>query len=227
METGIVNIGQLTLESGIVLDQVHLAYEWTKKENAPTVLVCHALTGSEKQRGAWRGLIGRGKSVNTEKYAVITFTLYSINIPEMTIRDQVQAERKALLALGIHHLRTIIGASQGGLRVFEWGMRYPNEMDLLIPIAASPAVNDTNVKTAQNIKAKTVLLGFTYDAIYSPDAIREFAHLLPNASFCLVNTRYGHDGFLTEFDTWGLLIRQFMEVAGCRQLEPQYLASAR
>lgn len=356
VETGIINIGQLTLASGVVLDQVHLAYEWARKENAPTVLVCHALTGNERtigteeQRGWWSGLIGSGKSVDTEKYSVITFNVlggcngstgptalnpntkaaYKTSFPEITIRDMVRAERKALTALEINHVHTIIGGSLGGMRVLEWGVMYPDDMDLLIPIAVTPSLsaygiafnyiglhaieNDegyakgnyekaSNVKgfetariagmvtyrsdqlfngrfarntsdegryevesyldhmgkkilghfdpnsyctllralnthdigrgrggiteAAKKIKAKTVLLGFTHDLVYPPETIRAFASLVPNASFCLINTKFGHDGFLTEFDKWGLLIRQFMEVAVCRKLKPQYLASVR
>lgn len=356
VETGIVEIGSLTLESGLVLDQVHLAYEWARKENAPTVLVCHALTGNEKtignvqNPGWWNGLIGSGKSVDTDKYAVITFnvfggcngstgpaslnaatcTPYKTSFPEITIRDMVQAERKALTALGIDHLHTVIGGSLGGMRVLEWGILYPDDMDLLIPIAVTPSLsaygiafnyiglhaieNDegyangeydkaSNVKgfetariagmvtyrsdqlfngrfarntsdegryevesyldhmgkkisgyfdpnsyctllralnthdigrgrggiaeAAKKIKAKTVLLGYTHDLVYPPETIRSFADVIPNASFCLINTKFGHDGFLTEFDKWGLLVRQFMEVAVCRQLEPRYLASVR
>lgn len=356
VETGMIHIGDLTLESGLVLDQVHLAYEWAKQENAPTVLVCHALTGNERtigsatQPGWWSGLIGPGKSIDTDQYAVITFNIlggcngstgptavnpktgkpYRTDFPEITIRDMVRAERKALKALGINHLHTVIGGSLGGMRALEWGVMYPDAMDLLIPLAVTPSLSaygiafnyiglhaietdegyakghyektsnvkgfetariagmltyrsdqlfngrfarntsveghyevesylqhmgkkisshfDPNsyctllralnthdigrgrggvVEAAKRIKAKTVLLGFTHDLIYPPETIRLFADIVPDASFCLINTKYGHDGFLTEFDKWGFVIRQFMEVAVCRQLEPQYLASVR
>lgn len=356
VETGVVEIGNLTLESGLVLDQVHLAYEWSRKENAATVLVCHALTGNqqtignEEHPGWWSGLVGAGKGVDTEKHSVITFNVlggcngstgptvlnsqakkaYRTDFPDITVRDMVNAERKALTALGIERLHTIIGGSLGGMRVLEWGVMYPNDMDLLIPMAVTPTLsaygiafnyiglhaieNDegyangnyeqaSHVKgfetariagmvtyrsdelfngrfarntsseggyeiesyldhmgkkisehfdpnsyctllralnthdlgrgrggiseAAKKITAKTVLLGFTHDLIYPPETIRSFAELLPNASFCLINTKFGHDGFLTEFDKWGFLIRQFMEVAVCRQSEPRYLASVR
>lgn len=356
VETGIIQIGNLTLESGLVLDQVHLAYEWSRKENAPTVLVCHALTGNERAIGSaekpgwWSGLIGKGKSIDTENYSVITFNVlggchgstgpttlnsntgksYKTDFPDITIRDMVNAERKALTALGIERLYTVIGGSLGGMRVLEWGVMYPDAMDLLIPIAVTPSLSAygiafnyiglhaietdegyangqyehaSNIKgfetariagmvtyrsdqlfngrfarntseegryeiesyldhmgkkisnhfdpnsyctllralnthdigrgrggiteAAKKIKAKTVLLGFTHDLIYPPETIRSFAGLIPNASFCLINTKYGHDGFLTEFDKWGRLVRQFMEVTVCRQLKPQYLASVR
>ncbi len=279
MEIGTVEIGSLTLESGIVLDQVHLAYEWARKDHAPTILVCHALTGNQHtignvtQSGWWSGLIGAGKSVDTDQYAVITFnvlggcngstgptsknphtnTAYKSSFPEITIRDMVNAERKALLALGIERLHTVIGGSLGGMRVLEWGIMYPDDMDLLIPLAVTPSLGEYEVasylnhvsrkisshfesnsycvllralnthdigrgrggvtEAAKKIKAKTVLLGFTLDLLYPPEKIHAFADLLPDASFCLVNTKFGHDGFLTEFEKWGFLIQQFLFLA--------------
>lgn len=356
VETGTVEIGSLTLESGIVLDQVHLAYEWAKNENVPTVLVCHALTGnhrtigSGKQPGWWSGLVGAGKSVDTNKFSVISFNVlggcdgstgpksirpkttqpYRNDFPEITIRDMVHAERKALSVLGIERLHTIIGGSLGGMRVLEWGIMYADDMDVLIPIAVTPSLSAYGIafnciglhaiesdvefangnysdssavkgfetarmagmvtyrsdhlfnnrfardesnnggyevesylhyagkkltakfdpnsyctllralnthdigrgrggikESVKQIKAKTILLGFTHDLIYPPETIRKFSYLLPNSSFCLINTAYGHDGFLTEYEKWGPFIRQFMEVETCRQSKSQYLASVR
>lgn len=356
VETGTVNIGSLTLESGIVLDQVHLAYEWARKDDAPTVLVCHALTGNhhtignEEQPGWWSGLVGEGKSVDTDTFSVISFNvlggchgstgpvaqkphsqeLYRTDFPDITIRDMVNAERKALSVLGIERLHTVVGGSLGGMRVLEWGVMYPDDMDLLIPIAVTPSLSaygiafnciglhaiesdeeyaggayedaenikgfetarmagmvtyrsdhlfngrfarkiskhgdyevesylhhvskkitgrfDPNsycillralnthdigrgrggiAESAKLIRAKTVMIGFTHDLIYPPETIRSFSYQLPNSSFCLINSEFGHDGFLTEYHKWGSIIRQSMEVATCRQSKPQFLASAR
>ena len=54
------------------------------------------------------------------------------SFPEISIRDMVHAERKALSVLGIDKLHTVIGGSLGGMRVLEWGILYPDDMDLLI-----------------------------------------------------------------------------------------------
>ena len=290
VETEIVKIGSLTLESGIVLDQVQLAYEWVKKDNAPVVLVSHALADNHKvigdkvNPGWWDGLIGEGKSIDSNVFSIISFNVLggcggstgplSINsqtnqpyqdaFPEITIRDMVHAERKALSVLGIDRLHTIIGGALGGMRVLEWGILYPNDMDLLIPIAVTPSTPEVKAKlhlvgqkitkgfefnnyatllramsthdigrgrggiieSTKRIKAKTVMLAFTRDLISPPDVIRSFSHLLSNSSFCLINTRFGHEGFLTEYAKWGLLIKQSMEVATCRQSKSLYSVSA-
>ena len=290
VETEIVKIGSLTLESGIVLDQVQLAYEWAKKDNAPVVLVSHALMdnhkviGDKENPGWWDGLIGEGKSIDSNVFSIISFNVLggcggstgplSINsqtnkpyqdaFPEITIRDMVHAERKALSVLGIDRLHTIIGGALGGMRVLEWGILYPNDMDLLIPIAATPSSSRTESNQhlvrkkiskdfdlssystllramnthdigrgrggtkdcAKKIGAKTVMLAFTRDAISPPGVIRSFSHLLSNSSFCLINTKFGHGGYLREYEKWGLLIKQSMEAATCRQSKSLYSVSA-
>ncbi|WP_318614786.1 alpha/beta fold hydrolase [Sporosarcina sp. YIM B06819] len=304
MGTGIVNIGSLRLESGILLENVQLAYERIGRPEAQTVLVCHALTGNQetvgtdKNPGWWSGLVGRGKSVDINQFSVISFNVLggcdgstgplSINpstgesygslFPEVTIRDMVHAERKALTVLGIDRLRAVIGASLGGMRVLEWGILYADDMDVLVPIAVTPTLSAYGVglhaigsdtgfsnddytggpptlvkhfdpisyyallcamnthdigrgrggieKAARQITAKVLAFAFTDDFIYPIEEIRAFAHLVDNSNYILVNTAYGHDGFLTEFDKWGLIIKQFLEVAVCRQSKSLYSVSA-
>ena len=287
METGIVEIGHLVLESGIILVNVQLAYERTGRLDAPHVLVCHALTGSHATVGTdecpgwWSGLVGQGKSIDTNEFSVISFNalggsdgstgplsvnpttgeLYRNLFPEVTIRDMVHAERKALTVLGVNRLRAIIGGSLGGMRVLEWGILYPEDMDILFPMATTPqstnigsmlypfengrsdmesfyplirAMNTHDIGrgrggveiASRRISAKMVAFAFTDDPIYPTGEIRTFVHLIPNSIYCLVNTKNGYESFLVEFEKWGLVIKQSMEVAVCRQSKSLYLASA-
>ncbi|WP_342539265.1 hypothetical protein MKY15_06105 [Sporosarcina sp. FSL K6-1540] len=287
METGIVEIGHLVLESGVVLVNVQLAYERTGRLDAPHVLVCHALTGShvtvgtDDYPGWWSGLVGKGKSIDTNELSVISFNalggsdgstgpltvnpdtgeLYRNLFPEVTIRDMVHAERRALTVLGVNRLRAVIGGSLGGMRVLEWGIMYPEGMDILFPMAVTPqstkignmespfgnsrndmesfyplirAMNTHDIGRGRGgvelasrlISAKVVAFAFTHDPMYPTDEIRTFAYMIPNSIYCLVNTKHGYESFLTEFEKWGLIIKQSMEVALWRQSKSLYLASA-
>jgi homoserine acetyltransferase len=280
VETGIVEIGDLTLESGVVLGNVQLAYERKGSLDRPIVLVCHALTGNhvtvgtDENPGWWSGFVGPGKMIDTNETCVISFNALggndgstgplSINpvtgepfrnlFPEVTIRDMVHAERKALTTLGINQFRAVMGGALGGMRVLEWGILYPEDMDILFPMAAQSQLDKTRysdnemasfypliraMKThdigrgrgdvelaSRRITAKVVALAFTGDPMYSTEEIRAFVHLIPNSIYCLVNTRQGHDSFLSEFEKWGLVIKQSMEVAKCRQSKLLYSASA-
>ncbi len=166
-----VSIGSLTLESGEVLANVELAYERCGKQNAPVILICHALTGdqfavgSAEKPGWWAGLVGPGKAVDTDTFQVITFNVlggccgstgplsinphtgdpYRAAFPAITIRDMVNAEYAALLELGITRLAAVIGGSLGGMKALEWGRSYPEFTAAIFPLAVTPAYSDFGV----------------------------------------------------------------------------------
>ncbi len=335
-----VIIGNLQLESGDWLKEVELSYESCGPTDAPVVLVCHALTGNqytvgtEETPGWWSGLIGVGKHIDTNVFRTITFNVlggcsgstgpltikpltkepYRYSFPQITIRDMVHAEKKGLLALGIDRVHAVIGGSLGGMRVLEWGLLYPKDMSLLIPLAVTPYLSDTGIafnyigihaietdasfqngnyektsdikgfetarmagmvtyrseklhkerfarKTrddglfeiesylkyqgtklanrfdansyltllramnthdigrgrgsievaASQIKAKVIAIAFTHDVIYPLEDIRSFTDFIPNHQFYMVNTHFGHDGFLTEFEKWGSILSIHLE----------------
>lgn len=41
-------------------------------------------------------------------------------------------------ALGIHHLRLVLGVSMGGMNAWQWAERYPDMMEAVMPIACMP-----------------------------------------------------------------------------------------
>lgn len=162
---GTVFIGNLVLESGHVLEGVELAYERNGDPSAPSILICHALTGdqyavgSAEHPGWWSGLAGPGGAIDTEKYQVFSFNVlggcngstgplslnpvtgnpYRSEFPLLTIKDMVNAEYHALKALGINKLKAVIGGSLGGMKALEWGAMYPDFTESIVPLAVTPA----------------------------------------------------------------------------------------
>jgi homoserine O-acetyltransferase len=60
--------------------------------------------------------------------------------PRYGYDDMVEAQFRLLTeGLGIHHLRLLIGASMGGMHAWLWGVRHPDFMDGLVPMASLPA----------------------------------------------------------------------------------------
>lgn len=162
---GTVAIGNLELESGMVLEGVQLAYEQKGNREDPVILICHALTGdqwaigTDEEPGWWCGLAGPGKALDTEKFQVITFNVlggcngstgplsinpstgapYKADFPLLTIKDMVHAEYLALNMLGLKKLKAVIGGSLGGMKALEWGALYPEFTEAIIPLAVTPA----------------------------------------------------------------------------------------
>ena len=53
--------------------------------------------------------------------------------PVMTIRDNVRAVHQLLIeALGVHHLRAVVGFSMGAQQAFQWAVSYPDFMDRIV-----------------------------------------------------------------------------------------------
>lgn len=53
--------------------------------------------------------------------------------------DMIEAQYRLLNeALGVNHLRLVIGTSMGGMHAWLWGERYPQFMDALMPLASLP-----------------------------------------------------------------------------------------
>lgn len=59
--------------------------------------------------------------------------------PHYRYRDMVEAQYRIVTeALGIRHLRLVLGTSMGGMQTWMWGEMYPGFMDGLVPLASQP-----------------------------------------------------------------------------------------
>jgi len=71
-------------------------------------------------------------------------------------------------------------------------------------------------KALKQIRAKTLVIGIESDMLFPLHEQQFLASQIPGASFELISSLYGHDGFLLESEQIGKLIREFMEPT-CRQ----------
>ncbi|MGA3207239.1 MAG: homoserine O-acetyltransferase [Syntrophales bacterium] len=119
---------------------------------------------AEMVPGYWDSVIGPGKAFDTDKYFIIsTDTLCNINtkdpmvtttgpasinpmtgkpygmsFPVTTIRDMVRIQYELIKSLGITKLKGVAGASMGGLQSLEWAVSYPDVVEKVIPVIATP-----------------------------------------------------------------------------------------
>ena len=148
----------IPLESGVVLPELEVAFRTWGRLNAASdnaVVVCHALTGSADADAWWAPLFGPGNALDPERDFIVCANvlggcygstgptseapdgrLFGGRFPRVTVRDQVDAQRRLLDALGVRGIRLAIGGSMGGLQALEWALLDPR-VQAVATVAAS------------------------------------------------------------------------------------------
>jgi homoserine O-acetyltransferase/O-succinyltransferase len=118
-----------------------------------------------KGLGWWDGMIGPGKAFDTDRYFVVSTNLlggcrgttgpssidpstgrpYGSDFPVITVADMVRTERAFLDELGIERLAAVAGGSLGGMQAFEWAILYPDQIDAVVAIASTHALQPQGV----------------------------------------------------------------------------------
>lgn len=150
------------------------------------------------ERGWWDALIGPGKAIDTNRLLVIasntlgssygttgpacinpvTNKPYGPDFPNITIVDMINAQHALLKAIGINHLKAVVGYSYGGYQAFQWAVTFPNFVDGVVVVCSSPKGNH-NPETVVNLisrlaKAPNWNEGWYYDQGGINDFLTEF-----------------------------------------------------
>lgn len=133
------------LESGESLPEIRITYHTYGQLNAKknnVIWVCHALTASSGIHDWWKGLYGKGKVFDPDKYFIIsannlgspygtispkfrhprTGERYGLSFPKFTLRDTALMHLELKKALGINDIHLLIGGSCGGNICLEMSM---------------------------------------------------------------------------------------------------------
>ena len=115
--------------------------------------------------GWWDGMIGPGKAFDTNRFFVVSTNLlggcrgttgpsstnpasgrpYGPDFPVITVADMVRTERAFLDELGITRLAAAAGGSLGGMQALEWAILYPEQVDAIVVIASTHALQPQGV----------------------------------------------------------------------------------
>jgi homoserine O-acetyltransferase len=140
------------------------------------VLVLHALTGDahvsgpaapgQSTAGWWDALIGPGRVIDPRDWFVVSSNVlggcqgttgpsslapdgqaWGSRFPRITIRDQVELERRLADHLGIERWASVIGGSMGGMRALEWAISHPDRVGSALVLATGAAVTADQIGT--------------------------------------------------------------------------------
>ncbi|MHB0774652.1 homoserine O-succinyltransferase MetX [Halomonas sp. WWR20] len=168
----------LALACGKTLPAYRLIYETYGTLNAArdnAILVCHALSGhhhaagyhapEERKPGWWDAYIGPGKTLDTNRFFVISLNnlggchgstgpcstnpatgrAWGPEFPVLTVGDWVHSQARLADRLGIERFAAVVGGSLGGMQVLQWSMDYPERIANAVVIAATPRLSAQNI----------------------------------------------------------------------------------
>ncbi|MTB53395.1 homoserine O-acetyltransferase [Lewinella sp. W8] len=149
-----------TLESGQALPALRAAYHTygrLNEERNNVIWICHALTANSDAEDWWPGLVGRGFTIDPDRYFIVCVNMlgssygstgpldlnpatgraYGLDFPLITTRDQARFFSLVADYLGIRAIRLLMGGSMGGQCALEWACLQPNRFDLLCALATN------------------------------------------------------------------------------------------
>ena len=140
--------------TGEVLPQLRLHYTTVGDASGQPVLVLHGTGGSAASMltpGFAGELFGAGQPLDATKYFIIIpdgighgkslkpSDGMKTAFPHYDYNDMVDAQYRLVKeGLGVKHLRLVTGNSMGGMHTWIWGVKYPDFMDALVPMASQP-----------------------------------------------------------------------------------------
>jgi homoserine O-acetyltransferase len=152
-----VEIGALELLSGAtipgVVQRVTRYGREPASDGSNVVFVAHALTGSSRVVEWWDGLVGAQALFDPAHWCIVGVNVlggcygstgpgspapdgrrWGPRFPVVTIADIVEAQRRALRAIGISRAAVAIGGSLGGQQCLQWARGYEDAVDHAIVV---------------------------------------------------------------------------------------------
>ena len=140
--------------TGDIMPELRLHYTTVGEPTGQPVLVLHGTGGSGASMltlGFAGELFGAGQPLDATKYYIIIpdnighgksskpSDGMKTAFPKYNYEDMVDAQYRLVKeGLGVTHLRLVIGNSMGGMHAWIWGVKYPQAMDVVVPMASQP-----------------------------------------------------------------------------------------
>lgn len=151
------SIRNFSLENGKEIIDCKIGYRTFGKLNAMRSNVVIYPTGGGGTTAMYEMFGVVGKDVDTTKFYLVLIDALGNGVssspsnsisqpktlfPQFSIRDMVNSQYKILTEqMNIHHLAGIVGGSMGGLQALQWAVSYPEFMDKVIAIEATPKLS--------------------------------------------------------------------------------------
>ncbi len=145
-------------------------------DGSNAVLICHALTGDSHVSGPaspghlttgwWDSIVGPGRALDTDEWFVVCPSIlggcqgttgpssiapdgrpWGSRWPRITVRDQVEVERRVTAALDLTRWAAVLGCSLGGMRSLEWAVTEPDKVGAVLVGVVGAATTADQIST--------------------------------------------------------------------------------
>jgi homoserine O-acetyltransferase/O-succinyltransferase len=140
--------------TGEVMPELRIAYKTLGASTGEPVLILHGTAGSSANvftPAVGGELFGPGQALDANRYYIIVPDAIGhgksgkpsdglrTKFPKYDYDDMVLAQYRLVTEhLKVRHLRLVIGNSMGGMQVWIWAQKYPDFMDIAMPMASLP-----------------------------------------------------------------------------------------
>lgn len=169
MNDSTVAIPGFQTQGGVTLD-LQLTYAMYGELSAARDNAILVLTSYAAQHDDATALFAASPTLDLSRYCVIVINMFCNGLssspsntqsphdgprfPVITVGDNVACQHRLVTEhLGITKLRLVMGFSMGALQTFEWGSRYPDMVDAILPICGAARVSPHNYLFLDGAKA--------------------------------------------------------------------------
>lgn len=147
-------VNDFRFHTGEILPELKLHYTTVGDPKGEPVLILHGTTGSGTNllNANFGGqLFGPGQPLDASRYYIILPDALGVGksskpsdglrlkFPRYNYDDQILAQYRLVTEhLKVKRLRLLIGNSMGGMHVWLWAQKYPDMMDIAVPMGALP-----------------------------------------------------------------------------------------
>lgn len=177
-ESQIFALGDLTLQSGIVLPDSKLVYRTYGSLNADKSNAVLYPTSYSAHHSDIEWLISEGGILDPSRWFIVipnmftnglssspsntTMPFHRGRFPNITLHDNVMAQHRLLTEVfGIEHLALVYGWSMGGQQAYHWGALFPDMVERICVICGSARTSEHNKIFIEGVRAT-----LTTDAAY-------------------------------------------------------------
>jgi homoserine O-acetyltransferase len=208
----IFELGDIALQSGVVLPAAKLAYKTIGRLNPAgdnAVLIPSYYTGTHEGN---EGYVAASRVLDPDRHFIVLTNLFGNGLssspsntgapfdgprfPRVTLHDNVACQHRLLAeVLGVDRLALVMGWSMGALQSYQWAAQYPDKVAAILPFCGSAKCSPHNYVFLDGVRVALEADGNWNDGdwqVQPEKGLRAFGRVYAGWAFSQTFYREGH-----------------------------------